>query len=149
MVGTAYQAIGQGLPSVPGAAMARPEATIVLATGDGGALMASADFESAVRVAGGRGLAVVWNDGAYGAERHLYGRQGLAEAPMLIDEVNFARLGEAVGAHGIVVRRLEDLDALADWTAQPAASRPFLVLDLRISGSVMAPYQREVIRVNA
>jgi hypothetical protein len=84
MVGTAYQSIGLGFPSVPGAARARPDATIVLTTGDGGGLMAVSDLESAVRVAGGRGLAVVWNDRAYGAEVHLYGAQGLAPAPMLI-----------------------------------------------------------------
>jgi hypothetical protein len=32
---------------------------------------------------------------------------------------------------------------------EPAASRPFLVLDCRISGTVVAPYQREIIRVNS
>ena len=79
MVGTAFQAIGLGFPSVVGAALARPEATVVLTTGDGGGLMALSDLESAVRVAGGRGIAVVWNDGAYSAEMHLYGRKGLAQ----------------------------------------------------------------------
>src|SRR5690606_11555771 len=86
MVGTAYQAIGLGFPSVAGVAAAKPAATIVLTTGDGGGLMALADLESAVRVAGGRGLAVVWNDGAYGAEVNLYGLKGLAPEPMLIPE---------------------------------------------------------------
>ncbi len=61
MVGTAYQSIGLGFASVPGAARAKPASTIVLSTGDGGGLMALADLESAVRVAGGHGLAVVWN----------------------------------------------------------------------------------------
>lgn len=84
MIGTAYQSIGLGFPSVPGAARARPDSTIVLTTGDGGGLMAIADLESAVRVARGRGLAVVWNDGAYGAEVHLYGVMGLARGPMEI-----------------------------------------------------------------
>ncbi len=81
MVGTAFQSIGLGFPSVPGAARARPDATIVLTTGDGGGLMALADLESAVRVAGGRGLAVVWNDAAYSAEVNLYGLKGLGEGP--------------------------------------------------------------------
>ena len=79
MVGTAFQSIGMGFPSVAGAALAKPESTIVLTTGDGGGLMALADLESAVRVAGGRGVAVVWNDAAYGAEVNLYGLKGLAE----------------------------------------------------------------------
>ncbi|WP_019179401.1 thiamine pyrophosphate-binding protein [Microbacterium yannicii] len=149
MVGTAFQSIGLGWPSVPGAALARPSSTVVLTTGDGGGLMALADLESAVRVAAGRGMAVVWNDAAYGAEVNLYGLKGLAQEPMLIPEVDFAALGEGVGAEGVVVRSLADLDRLASWNAEPAASRRFLVLDCRISGTVVAPYQREIIRVNS
>lgn len=149
MVGTAYQSIGLGFPSVPGAALARPEATIVLTTGDGGGLMALSDLESAVRVAGGRGLAVVWNDGAYGAEVHVYGRQGLVTEPMMIPEVDFAGLARAAGAEGAVVRTLEDLDRLAQWVATPVSDRPFLLLDLRVSPSVIAPWQEEVFRVNS
>ena len=149
MIGTAFQSIGMGFPSVPGAALAKPDSTIVLTTGDGGGLMALADLESAVRVAGGRGLAVVWNDAAYGAEVNLYGLKGLAQAPMLIPEVDFAGFATAVGAEGVIVRSLADLDRLASWTAQDAASRPFLLLDCRISGSVIAPYQEEIIRVNS
>jgi thiamine pyrophosphate-dependent acetolactate synthase large subunit-like protein len=149
MIGTAYQSIGLGMASVPGAARARPDATIVLTTGDGGALMALADLESAVRVAAGRGIGVVWNDAAYGAEVNLYGLKGLATEPMLIPEVDFAGLATAVGAEGVVVRRIDDLDVLRDWAGRPASERPFLLLDLRISGSVIAPYQREVIRVNS
>ena len=149
MVGTAFQAIGQGWPSVVGAALARPEATIVLTSGDGGGLMAIADLESAVRAAGGRGCAVVWNDAAYGAEVNLYGLKGLAEEPMRIPEVDFAAFAVAVGAEGVVVRTLADLDRLGSWAAEDAASRRFLLLDLRISGDVIAPYQQEIIRVNS
>jgi thiamine pyrophosphate-dependent acetolactate synthase large subunit-like protein len=149
MIGTAFQSIGLGWPSVAGATLAKPESTVVLTTGDGGGLMALADLETAVRVAGGRGMAVVWNDAAYGAEVNLYGLKGLARGPMLIPEVDFAALAGGVGAEGVVVRTLEDLDRLAEWAAQPAASRPFLLLDCRISGSVIAPYQQEIIRVNS
>ncbi|WP_348788530.1 thiamine pyrophosphate-binding protein [Leifsonia sp. NPDC080035] len=149
MVGTAYQSIGLGFPSVAGAALAHPDATIVLTTGDGGGLMALADLESAVRVAGGRGLCVVWNDAAYGAEVNLYGLKGLAQGPMRIPEADFAGLGRAFGAEGVVVRTPEDLEALAVWAARPASERPFLVLDLRVSGAVIAPYQEEIIRVNS
>ncbi|MBN9192927.1 thiamine pyrophosphate-binding protein [Microbacterium sp.] len=149
MIGTAYQSIGLGFPSVAGAAMARPESTVVLTTGDGGGLMALADLETAVRVAGGRGLAVVWNDGAYAAEINLYGLKGLAEGPMLIPEVDFAGLAAAVGAQGVVVRSIVDLDRLAAWTATPADERPFLLLDCRVSPRVIAPYQQEIIRVNS
>ncbi|MBD8023578.1 thiamine pyrophosphate-binding protein [Microbacterium gallinarum] len=149
MVGTAFQSIGLGWPSVPGAALARPESIVVLTTGDGGGLMALSDLESAVRVAGGRGMAVVWNDAAYGAEVNLYGLKGLAKEPMLIPEVDFAALAAGVGAEGVVVRTMADLERLRSWTAEDTATRRFLVLDCRISGSVIAPYQQEIIRVNS
>ncbi|WP_025158407.1 thiamine pyrophosphate-binding protein [Leifsonia aquatica] len=148
MVGTAYQSIGLGFPSVAGAAVAHPESVVVLTTGDGGGLMALADLESAVRVARGHGLAVVWNDAAYGAEVHVYGRKGLAEGPMLIPTVDFAGLARAVGAEAAVVRTLDDLTVLGEWAARPADERPFLLLDLRISPAVVAPYQQEIVRAN-
>src|SRR5690606_22124437 len=149
MVGTAYQSIGLGFPSVAGATAADPDATIVLTTGDGGGLMALADLETAVRTAGGRGMCVVWNDGAYGAEVNLYGVLGLHERPMLIPGVDFAALGAAVGAEGLVVTSLADLDRVSEWARTPADERRFLVVDLRISGRVIAPYQQEIIRVNS
>ena len=149
MVGTAFQSIGQGWPSVVGATRARPDQTIVLTSGDGGGLMAIADLESAVRAAAGRGVAVVWNDAAYGAEVNLYGLKGLAEGPMLIPEVDFAAFAGAVGAEGVVVRTLDDLERLRTWASEDPAERRFLVLDLRISGKVVAPYQEEIIRVNS
>ncbi|KQZ22959.1 thiamine pyrophosphate-binding protein [Microbacterium sp. Root553] len=149
MVGTAFQSIGQGWPSMVGAALARRESTIVLTSGDGGGLMAIADLESAVRAAAGRGIAVIWNDAAYGAEVNLYGLKGLAEGPMRIPEVDFAAFGAAVGAEGVVVKTLADLDRLAAWAQEDAATRRFLLLDLRISGDVIAPYQQEIIRVNS
>ncbi|MDT0156525.1 thiamine pyrophosphate-binding protein [Microbacterium sp. ARD32] len=149
MVGTAFQSIGQGWPSVVGATRARPESTVVLTSGDGGGLMAISDLESAVRAAGGHGCAVIWNDAAYGAEVNLYGLKGLAEGPMRIPEVDFAAFGAAVGAEGVVVRTLADLDRLASWASEDPATRRFLVLDLRISGAVIAPYQQEIIRVNS
>lgn len=148
MIGTAFQSIGQGWPSVVGASMADTDATVVLTTGDGGGLMALADLESAVRVAGGRGLAVVWNDAAYGAEVNLYGLKGLAREPMMIPQVDFAALASGVGAEGVAVERIADLERLGTWAATPAAERPFLVLDCRISGDVIAPYQEEIMRVN-
>ena len=149
MVGTAFQSIGLGFASVPGAALAKPASTVVLTTGDGGGLMALADLESAVRSAGGRGLAVVWNDAAYGAEVTVYGSQGLAPGPMLIPETDFAGFARAVGAEGVVVRTLADLERLREWTRRDAGDRPFLLLDLRISSAVIAPYQQEIMRRNS
>lgn len=49
----------------------------------------------------------------------------------------------------VIVRRLEDLERLAEWAATPSEDRPFLVLDVRITPDVIAPYQQEIIRVNS
>lgn len=145
MVGTAYQTIGLGLSTVAGVAAAAPESTVVLTTGDGGALMALADLETAVRAAE-RLIIVVWNDGAYGAEVHLYGTMGLDETAMLIPTVNFAGLADALGATGVRVDRLADLDALTTW--RESGGTGTILLDCRVSRSIVAPYQREVQRVN-
>lgn len=145
MVGTAYQTIGLGFPTVAGIAAAAPGKSIVLTTGDGGGLMALADFETAVREAASL-VVVVWNDGAYGAEVHLYGAMGLAEEPMLIPSVNFAAIGEALGAKGVRVESLSDLDALREWV--DAGAKGTIVLDCQVSRSVVAEYQREIQRVN-
>lgn len=122
---------------------------MVLTTGDGGGLMALADLETAVRVAGGRGMAVVWNDAAYSAEVNVYGSKGYALGPMLIPEVDFAALATGVGAEGVVVRYLGDLDRLGTWAAEDAGTRSFLVLDCRVSGAVVAPYQEEIMRAGS
>jgi len=148
MVGTAYQTIGTGFASMPGAADARPESTVVLTSGDGGGLMALPDLETAVRHCRGRGLAVIWNDAAYGAEVNLYGVLGLERSPMLIEQVDFAALTEAFGGRGVVVRSLAEFEALREWSGLSPQERPFLTLDLRISGAVIAPHQHEVIEQN-
>ncbi|WP_152362377.1 thiamine pyrophosphate-binding protein [Microlunatus speluncae] len=141
MVGTAYQTIGLGLSSAVGAARARPESTLVLASGDGGALMALADLESLARAAR-RAVMIIFNDGVYGAEVHQYGVRGLDPGPMQIGGVDFAGLGRAVGAAGRVVRTLDDLDDLTAWLAGSGSG--LYVADCRISTTVVAPHMREV-----
>ena len=145
MVGTAFQSIGLGFSTVAGVAAAAPESTVVLSTGDGGGLMAIADLETTIRTTKSC-VVVVWNDGSYGAEVHLYGVMGLDEAPMRIPDVNFAGVAAALGATGVSVRSLADLDALDAWSE--AGAQGTILLDCRISNSVVAPYQLEIQRVN-
>src|SRR5699024_9137653 len=71
MVGTAFQSIGLGWPSVAGAARATQDSSLVLSSGDGGGAMSLSDLFTAIRSAAGRGIAVVFNDAAYGAEVNL------------------------------------------------------------------------------
>ena len=140
MVGTAFQTIGLGIPSAVGAAVARPDRTTVLISGDGGALMALADLDTAVRAIPS-GVMVVFNDAAYGAELHQYAVRGLDPAAMLIDEVDFAAVGRAMGASGVKMRSLADIQALRTWLADGAHG--LFILDVAVSQSVVAEYMRE------
>ncbi|WP_166980938.1 thiamine pyrophosphate-binding protein [Paramicrobacterium fandaimingii] len=146
MVGTPFQSIGLGLPSLVGAAVSRPESFSVLCMGDGGGLMALADLESAVR-ATRRGAIIVYNDAAYGAEIHLYGLAGFDKRPMLISGVDFAGLARSVGADAVTVSTLDDLDVFERWVA--SGDDGVMLLDCRISQSLRAPYQEEVIEQNS
>lgn len=145
MVGTTYQSIGLGIASAPGAAVAAGDSTLVVSSGDGGGLMAIADLESVIRVSKSC-VIVIWNDSQYGAEVHLYGAMGLDEEPMRIPTVNFAGMAAALGATGVQVHTLADLDELTKWRA--AGAKGTILLDCRISPTVVAPYQREIQRVN-
>lgn len=140
MVGTAFQTIGLGIPSAVGAAVARPDRMTVLISGDGGALMALSDLDTAIKAIPS-GVMVVFNDAAYGAELHQYAVRGLDPAAMLIEEVDFAAVGKALGAHGIKMRSLADLGALRDWLVDGA--KGLFILDVAVSQSVVAEYMEE------
>lgn len=140
LVGTAFQAIGMGFGSAAGVSIARPERTTVLVSGDGGGLMGLADFETFLR-ATRRGVVVVLNDSAYGAELHQYAAKGLHEKAMLIDEVDFAAVGRALGASGVKVRTIADLQRLVDWLADHEEG--VFVLDVAISQKVVAEFMSE------
>ncbi|YCK79967.1 thiamine pyrophosphate-binding protein (plasmid) [Arthrobacter sp. D3-18] len=138
--GTAYQVIGLGFPFAVGAAAARPEHTTVLISGDGGGLMALPDLETMIRTVKS-GVVVVFNDAAYGAELHQYAVKGLDKTAMLIDEVDFAAVGRALGAQGIKAQSLADLDFLREWVA--AGANGVFVLDIPVSQTIVADYMRE------
>ncbi|MGK9148943.1 thiamine pyrophosphate-binding protein [Plantibacter flavus] len=142
MVGTAYQSIGLGFPSAVGAAAATQGGTTVLCTGDGGGLMALADLDTVIRAVPS-GVVIVFNDAAYGAEIHQYGSRGLDNAPMLIDEVDFAAVARALGGQGLTIDSLDDLVGLEDWVRTGAHG--VLLLDCRISTTVVAPYLAEMV----
>jgi acetolactate synthase I/II/III large subunit len=140
LVGTAFQSIGLGFGSAAGVSVARPDRTTVLVSGDGGGLMGLADFETFLR-ATRKGVVVVLNDSAYGAELHQYAVKGLHSQAMLIDEVDFAAVGRALGAQGIKARTMADLEKLQDWLV--THEEGVFVLDVAISQKVVAEYMTE------
>ncbi|HWS51560.1 MAG TPA: thiamine pyrophosphate-binding protein [Microbacterium sp.] len=142
MSGTAFQVIGLGFPFGVGAALAQPDRLAVLISGDGGGLMALPDLETFIRVVP-RGVVVVFNDAAYGAELHQYASRGLHPEAMLIDEVDFAAIGRSLGAEGVKARAISDLEPLRQWVE--SGSRGVFVLDVSTSRAVVAAYMAEVV----
>lgn len=144
MVGTQYQSIGLGLPSAAGAALARPDATTIVAVGDGGGAMGLPDLHALVNTAKSA-VVLVFNDACYGAEIHQYGSQGLDEAIMEIEQLDFAMIAQGFGAQGAVIDSMDDLAQVEEWVAAGATGT--LVVDLRISRNIVAPYIQEIVEL--
>ncbi len=138
----AFQAVGLGLATAIGAAIAQPERLTVAALGDGGALMGLAELETAARL-GLHMLIVVYNDAAYGAEVHHFGPGGAALDQVRFPDTDFAALGRAVGLAGVTVRQVADLDAVVAWLAHGTGG---LVLDAKVVPTVVAEWLEEAFR---
>jgi thiamine pyrophosphate-dependent acetolactate synthase large subunit-like protein len=138
-----FQAIGLGLASAIGAAVARPDRLTVAALGDGGALMALPELETVARL-GPRMLIVVYNDAAYGAEVHHFGPRGERLDLVRFPDVDFAALARAAGLQGKTVRRRDDLSVVGAWLASGAT--PPLLIDAKLVPTVVAEWLEEAFR---
>ena len=132
----AYQAVGLGLGSAIGSAVARPDRLTVAALGDGGALMGVSELETVVRL-GLPMVIVVYDDEAYGAEVHHFCPNGQPSASdRALDIVTFpptdiAQIGRGFGCDGLTVRCREDLAQVKTWLEGPR-DRP-LVIDAKVT----------------
>ncbi|MFV0253426.1 MAG: thiamine pyrophosphate-binding protein [Beutenbergiaceae bacterium] len=127
-----FQAIGLGLASAIGAALAQPDRIPVLGTGDGGLLMAMSELETAVRL--GLPLVVaIYNDAAYSAEVHHFGETDPTAdlTTVTFPDTDFAAIARGYGATGITVRTVADLAAVTSWW-ESAPTVP-LILDAKIA----------------
>jgi acetolactate synthase-1/2/3 large subunit len=125
----AFQAIGLGLSSALGAAVARPDRLTVAALGDGGFLMSSAELATAVRLDLPL-LVVVYDDAAYGAEVHHFGPDGHPLDTVTLPDTDLAAIARGHGCAGVTVRTVGDLDAVRDWLEGPP--RGVLVVDAKV-----------------
>jgi thiamine pyrophosphate-dependent acetolactate synthase large subunit-like protein len=139
----AFQAVGLGLASAIGAAIARPDRLTVAALGDGGAMMALPELETVARL-GLRMLLVVYNDAAYGAEVHHFGPMGHPVELVQFPDVDFAALARAAGLAGATVRRRSDLEIVRSWAA--GTGGPGLLLDAKVVPTVVAEWLEEAFR---
>jgi thiamine pyrophosphate-dependent acetolactate synthase large subunit-like protein len=138
-----FQSVGLGLGNAIGAAVARPDRPTVAAVGDGGAFMALAEIETAVRL-GLKLLVVIYDDAAYGAEVHHFEPLGHDVRAVQFPDADLAAIALGAGAHSQTVRRTLDLDVVKPWLNEPEP-RP-LVLDAKVNPTVGAEWLAEAFR---
>lgn len=107
-----FASIGYGLPGSLGAQLASPSTPVVGLTGDGGLNMSIGGLETARR-AGASFTLVVVNNAASGYVKALqhavYGPESYQSSDLI--ELDYARLAEGFGCHGIRVENPDDLGA--------------------------------------
>ena len=135
----AFQAVGLGMGTGMGAAVARPDRLAVVVVGDGGLLMSVGEIDAAVKM-GAPMLVVVMNDAAYGAEVHHFRSLGLPTDLALLGGIDFAAIAGAMGASGLEVRGDGDLKRLEDWLEEPDGG---MVVDCKVNPRVEGEYLRE------
>ena len=135
----AFQAVGLGMGTGMGAAVARPDRLAVVVVGDGGLLMSVGEIDAAVKM-GAPMLVVVMNDAAYGAEVHHFRSLGLPTDLALLGGIDFAAIAGAMGASGLEVRGDGDLKRLEDWLEEPDG---VMVVDCKVNPRVEGEYLRE------
>ncbi len=139
-----FQAVGLGLGNALGAAIADPSRPTVAAIGDGGAFMALAEVETAVRLKLGNLLVLIYDDAAYGAEVHHFAPMGHDVGLVRFPDADLAAIAQASGASGATVRNLDDLAAIEEWRAE-RSGHP-LVLDAKVNPTIVAEWLEEAFR---
>jgi thiamine pyrophosphate-dependent acetolactate synthase large subunit-like protein len=135
----AFQAVGLGMGTGMGAAVARPDRLAMVVVGDGGLLMSLGEIDAAVNL-GLPILVVVINDAAYGAEVHHFRSLGLPTDLALLGGIDFAAIAGAMGASGLEVRGPGDLERLKEWIEAPNG---VMVVDCKVNPSVEGEYLKE------
>ncbi len=129
-----FGSIGLGFGCANGVAVATPDLVTFVFVGDGGGMMSVNEFNTAAR----HGLplvAVVINDGSYGAEYSKL--QGFNQDPRhsLVAWPEFADVALALGAKkAITIRSLEQIDELDEATWAPE-NLPLLI-DIKVDPAV-------------
>jgi acetolactate synthase-1/2/3 large subunit len=135
---TAFGAIGQGLSTAIGVAVATGQ-PLLCVEGDGGALQNIQELDTAARL-GVKLLFVVMNDEAYGAEYHKLKVKKMNEKLSAVRAPDFAKVAEGFGCKGRVARTPQDVARAADEFM--SGDGPML-LDVKMSRNVVSiPYQR-------
>lgn len=124
-----FQAVGLGLATGVGLALARPDRLTVAACGDGGLMFALGELETVARL-GLDMLVVVYDDAAYGAEVHHFGPGGDLSTVEFPD-LDLAAVARTLGFEAAVATSISDLDPLRRWI-DGSRDTPFL-LDAKVA----------------
>lgn len=134
-----FGCIGQMLPAAMGAVVATGNQPAMLLDGDASFMMHLAEFETAVRY-GMKLLIVVMNNQALGAELTKLSVKEMDVTTAQISTPDLGAIAVAMGGKGKLVRSLDELrDAAKEWVANPGP----MVIDMRISRTVLSiPHRR-------
>lgn len=123
-----FGAVGLGLATGIGAAVARPDRLTVIGIGDGGLLMSLPELETLARL-DLPVLVLVMNDASYGAEEKLLAAKGWRPDLARFPQTDFAALARALGIEAATLNTESDLRAVLP---RLSGLRAPLLLDARI-----------------
>jgi 5-guanidino-2-oxopentanoate decarboxylase len=126
------QTLGIGVGGAVGAALARPDRLTVLVIGDGAMMIGLMDIDAAVRYHLPI-LMIVLNDAAYGAEIYFLEQMGMTTEHARYKDPDFAGIARGMGAQGLMIHRLEDLERIRPWLTRPDGP---LVVDCKVNPAV-------------
>ena len=122
-----FGAIGLGMSTAIGAAVAHPTRPTVLCIGDGGYMMGGlTELSTAVHL-GLDLIVVVYNDGSYGAEHIQLVTKGMDPAASLHEWPDFCAVAESMGCDTAKITSLDDIDAALEVVKNRQPGRPVLI----------------------
>ena len=122
-----FGAIGLGMSTAIGAAVARPTLPTVLCIGDGGYMMGGmTELSTAVHL-GLDLIVVLYNDGSYGAEHIQLVTKGMDPSASTHEWPDFCAVAASMGCDTAKIDSLSDIDAAMDMVKNRTPGRPVLI----------------------
>ncbi len=122
-----FGAIGLGMSTAIGAAVARPTLPTIVCIGDGGYMMGGlTELSTAVHL-GLDLIVIVYNDGSYGAEHIQLVTKGMDPTASLHEWPDFCAVAESMGCQTMRIESLDDIDAAIDVVKNRTSGRPVLI----------------------
>lgn len=122
-----FGAIGLGMSTAIGAAVARPTLPTIVCIGDGGYMMGGlTELSTAVHL-GLDLIVIVYNDGSYGAEHIQLVTKGMDPTASLHEWPDFCAVAESMGCQTMRIESLDDIDAAIDVVKNRTPGQPVLI----------------------